>query len=305
MTNSERSTLRLRLRGASYPDGEIPLANLAAIADRAQQLATRLARAEEGRGGPGRSPNRLAEGVRLMFVGIEPGSTQLLIAGPPRDPQFDLGPLSEEAIERAFAQLVDGLDAAAAGTPLPAGYDDLSRRGLAEWLEALAQAAPEVEVEGRVGARAPKTVRLDPASASAHLREPPAPPAPPPSVAVEGVLYAVNLRTGRYRIEDDMGSSIDLVTSLFTTEQVAPLLGQRVAAGGAAKYDDSGKLKEIDATTIAPAPDIPGLDPSRFWRNVELDELLRDATPLESIDELTIPGLTVEEGDAFLRAIRE
>jgi hypothetical protein len=297
--------IRLRLLGGAYPDGEIALAALALIADRAQQLATRLARAEEDRGGPGRSPSRLAEGVRLMFVGIEPGSTQLLIAGPPRDPQLELGPLGEEVIERAFLQLVDGLAAAASGAALPGGYDDLSRRGLAEWLDALAEAAPEVEVEGRIGARQPRTVRMRPADASSSLKEPPMAPSPPPAISVEGVLYAVNLHTGRYRLEDDMGTSIDLVTSLFTVEQVRPLLGQRVAASGTAKYDDAGKIKEIAATTISPAADIPGLDRARFWRNVELDELLRDARPLESIDDLAIPGLTEEEGDAFLRALRE
>ena len=305
MTTSDRSTIRLRLRGASYPDGEIPLANLALIADRAQQLATRLARAEEGRGGPGRSPNRLAEGVRLMFVGIEPGSTQLVIAGPPREPQLDLGPLREEAIERTFAQLIDGLEAAATGGSLPDGYDDLSRRGLAEWLDALAQAAPELDVEGRVGAREPKTVRMHPADAGAALKEQPEPPAAPPTIAVEGILYAVNLHTGRYRIEDDMGSSIDLVTSLFTSQQVAPLLGQRVAAGGTAKYDDAGKIKEIDATTMGPAADLEGFDVARFSRTIELDELLADAEPLHSIGELGIPDLTEEDINAFVRSLRE
>ncbi len=305
MTTSERSTIRLRLLGADYPAGEIPLANLAAIAEHSQQLATRLARAEEGRGGPGRSPNRLAEGVRLMFLGIEPGSTQLLIAGPPRDPQLDLGPLSEEAIERTFGRLVDGLDAAATGAELPEGYDDLSRRALVDWLETLAAAGPELEAEGRVGGRSPRTVRLQPATARERLRDVPEPPAQPAAIIVEGVLYAVDLRNGRYRIEDDIGTSIVLVTSLFTTEQIAPLLGQRVATTGRPEYDESGKIREIDATTIAPAEDIPGLDTSRFWRRVELDELLRGAEPLRSMDELAIPDLTEEEIDAFVQSLHE
>jgi hypothetical protein len=304
MTVSERSTIRLRLLGADYPNGEIPLANLARIAETAQQLATRLARAEEGRGRPGRSPDRLKEGVRLMFVGIEPGSTQLLIAGPPRDPQFDFGALSEEAIERTVGRLVTGLEAVAAGQGLPEGYDDLSRRSLTDWLNALGQAAPEVEVESRVGARSTRTVRFRPGEASASL-EPLPGPSPPSRITVEGVLYAVDLRNGRYRIQDDMGTSILLVTSLFTTEQIAPLLGQRVAAGGAARYDETGRTREIDATTIAPARDIPDLDPARFWRNVDLDELLAMAEPLRSMDDLAIPGLTHEEGDAFLRTISE
>jgi hypothetical protein len=305
MTTSERSTIRLSLRGADYPDGEIPLADLAAIADRGQQLATRLARAEEGRGGPGRTPTRLAEGVRLMFVGIERGSTQLLIAGPPRDPQFDLGPLTEEAIERTLGRLVDGLDAAATGSDLPEGYDDLSRRALADWLDALAHAAPELDAEGRIGARPVKQVHLQPAAASERLREEPPTPEAPSAIRVEGRLYAVDLLNGRYRVEDDMGSRIDLVTTLFTADDVRPLLGQRVVAVGTPEYSEAGRIREVDATTIALAEDIPGLDASRFRHNIELDELLRDAQPLGSIDDLAIPGLTEDEIDAFLRALRE
>jgi hypothetical protein len=305
MTTPERSMIRLRLLGGAYPDGEIPLANLALIADCAQRLATRLVRAEEGRGGPGRSPNRLAEGVRLMFVGIEPGTTQLLIAGPSGEPTLDLGHLGEEAIERAFGQIVDGLDAAASGHPLPDGYDDLSRRGLVDWIDALAQAAPEVEVEGRVGARQPKTVRMRPRDAMASLQGAPMPPPTSPTITVEGVLYAVNLHTGRYRIEDDMGSSIDLVASMFTSQQVAPLLGERVAAGGTAKYDDAGRIKELHATTLTAAAEIEGIDAAHFERAIELDELLADAEPLISIDELAIPDLTEEEIGAFVRSLGE
>jgi hypothetical protein len=304
MTTSDRSTIRLRLLGGQYPAGEIPLSDLGAVAECGQRLASRLARAEESRGGPGRSPDRLAEAIRLMFTGIEAGSTQLLIAGPPRELQLDLGPMGEETVERVFLQLTDGLNAAASGSELPNGYDDLSRRALADWLDALAQTAPEVEVVCQVGGRDPLTVRLYPASARASVQEPPSSQAPP-AISVEGVLYAVNLHTGRYRIEDDMGSAIDLVTSLFTNEQIAPLLGERVAASGSAVYDDTGRIKEVDATTIAPAPGIEGLDPSRFWRAVEMEELLKDSNPVESWDELLIPGLSVEEGDAFLRALGE
>lgn len=304
MTTSERSTIRLRLLGNQYPAGEISLSDLGAVAERGQRLATRLARAEEGRGGPGRSPGRLTEGVRLMFTGIEPGSTQLLIAGPPREPQLDLGPMGEETVERVFLQLTQGLNAAASGRDLPNGYDDLSRRALAEWLDALAETAPEVEIVCRVGGRDPLTVRFYPAAARASVQEPPSSHAPP-AISVEGVLYAVNLHTGRYRIEDDMGSIIDLVASLFTNEQIAPLLGERVAASGSAVYDDAGRIKEVDATTITPAPGIDGLDPSRFWRAVEIEELLKDSSPVTSWDELLIPGLSVDEGDAFLRALSE
>lgn len=306
MTTSERSTIDLRMIGADYPDGEIPLDRLARIAETTQLLAHRLARAEEGRGGPGRSPKPMAEGVRLMLTGIEAGSTKLRFAGPPRDASFDLGSLTDAVIERTFASLVDGVDAAASGQALPDSYDDLSRRGLADLLDSLAQAAPEVEVEGRVGAREPKVVRLRPSEVSASLKSISAPePAAPAAITVEGILYSVNLHTGRYRIQDDMGWGIDLVTSLFTSEHIAPLLDQRVSAAGTPIYDDAGQIKEIDATTISPAQPIEGLDPSAFWHNMELDELLAGVKPIESLDDLRIPGLTEEEGEAFLRVLRE
>lgn len=144
-------------------------------------------------------------------------------------------------------------------------------------------------------------------SEPAHATPPPRPdPAErTPSRTVEGVLYDVNLHTGRYVIEDDMGHAIALETSIFTRDHIAPLLGRRVRAEGTPRPDESGRLQAIEVTALTRAPDVEGLDPERFWRNVELDELLAGAEPLESLDELRIHGLTAEEGDAFLRAIRE
>lgn len=305
MTISERSQLRLRLMKTDYPDGEIPLDRLSAVARGAQLLVTRLARAGEGRGGVGRSPRKLSEDIRLMFVGIEPGSTQLLIAAPPREPQLDLGPAFEQMVEQALAALADGVDAAANGEALPEAFDDLSRRALGEWLDAIAQASGETEMESRIGGRPPKTVRFRPSQAVASVQGATADRQSLPPVEVEGVLYAVNLHTGRYVIEDDMGSSINLLTSMFTGEQVAPLLGRRVKAGGNPEYDDGGRLKEIDVLSLTPAPSLEGFDSDRFRRGVELEELLEGVEPIQSVDDLAIDDLTEAEIDAFVRSLAE
>jgi hypothetical protein len=46
-------------------------------------------------------------------------------------------------------------------------------------------------------------------------------------------------------------------------------------------------------------------DSSAIWRNTPLEELLRGAVPLRSIDDLAIEGLTDEEAEAFIAALTE
>ncbi len=306
MTTNDRSSIRLRLLGADYPNGEIPLSHLARIAEGAQLVATRLARSQAGQSGPGRTQRPLADGVRLMLISIEPGSTQLLIAGPAHDPQLELGPGYEELVDRTLAQITNGLDASATGGELPAEFDDLARRGMVEWLQALGDAAPEVEIESTVGGRVPRLLRFRPAEARTHLTsQPAADELPRPPVEIEGVLYSVNLHTGHYRIEDDIGSSIDLTSDELDSDTIGALLGKRVRVVGVASRDEKGRIKDVKATSMAPASDVIGLDPGQYWSDEAERGRILDAEPLDSISELSIEGVTDDEIDEFLKAIRE
>jgi hypothetical protein len=301
MTDDQaRTHLSLRLDGGEYPDGEIPLAGLARIADETQQLVRRLARSLTDRGGPGRTPTSIEEATSLFLVGIHQGSTTLDIAGP-RVQQLPLELFDDIGIE-AIATMLDGLEALAADDQLPAAFDELSARSLDRWLESVGMAAAEVEISAELGSGARRVVRVEPNAARAVLSHRSSPERPAPSLrSVEGRLYAVNLETGRYAIRDDAGHSISLTGEGYPSDLVERLVGQRVQAQGTARFDDAGRL-QLDLAELRPAPPLEGVDSEQFFRNVELDELLRGKAPLESLDALVIEGLTDDEIEAFLAA---
>src|SRR5262249_47912681 len=155
------------------------------------------------------------------------------------------------------------------GRPLPAAFDDLARRGLEDWFTSIASAAPQIEISAQAAGRQWDLPRIDARGARdtvANATTPAAGTVPAPTSSAEGTLYMVNLHSGRYAIEDDLGRSIALETSIFTGDSIAPLLGQRVLAEGTARFDNSGRLQAIDVTRLVAAPEIEGLDRESFWR---------------------------------------
>ncbi|MGH8900917.1 MAG: hypothetical protein ACRDYA_04355 [Egibacteraceae bacterium] len=302
MTDQNRMRLSLRLDGGEYPDGEIPLVALARIADETQQLVRRLARSLTDRGGPGRTPTSIEEATSLWLVGIHQGSTTLDIAGP-RVQQLPLE-LFEDIGSEAIGTMLDGLEALATENQLPAAFDERSVQSLDGWLESVGTAAAEVELSAELGSRQRRVVRVEPNAARAVLSHRSSPererPAPSPQ-SVEGRLYAVNLETGRYAIRDDAGYSISLTGEGYPSDLVEGLVGQRVRAQGTAHFDDSRRL-QLDLEDLRPVPPLEGVDSEKFFRNVELDELLRGKTPLEPQGDLVIEGLTDDEIEAFLAA---
>jgi hypothetical protein len=307
MTDPVRSRITLRLVDASHADGEMPLAALARIAEETQQLVRRLARSIADRSGPGRTPVALEEQTEMFLVGFSAGSTLLELAGPRPEPQLDIGRVPVDTGTQAFAALVEAVQAAAAGSALPDAFDQPSTRGLRDWLGVLAEEATTVDVTAEIEARQPTTIHLEPKTARAAVveRETPSAPSARPERTIEGTLYAVNLHTGRYQIEDDVGHAIAAVATLFTAEQVAPLLGQRVQARGVPQFDDGGRLQSLELTRIASAPEIEGFDREAFFRVTELAELVRDVEPIRSIEDLAIPDLSEDDIESFLRAINE
>jgi len=303
-----RARLVFTLRDSQHHPGEIPLSELARIAAETQTLVRRLARSLDQRGGPGRTPAAIESATELMLVSVRPGSTKLEVVGPVREPQLDLGfDLPDDVGTRALDSFLTGLEALARHEPLPDVFDDISVRGLEDWLAAMAASTSDLEVEGSVGARPSRTVHLAPAIARAELsrgRAARAAPIAPVSVA-EGRLYAVDLDSGRYRIRDDAGNSISVLTAGLSREHVALLLGQRVRAEGAPRLDEQGRLYALDVTGLALAPDVEGLDTAGFFAGVELSRLLEDAQPLESMSELAIADLSAGEVADLLATLRE
>lgn len=115
-------------------------------------------------------------------------------------------------------------------------------------------------------------------------------------VLVEGILYAVNLRRGTFRLEDDLGTSVD-VAAAEMPHDVGHLLGNRVRATGH-RPSPSGPLRVADAELTRAAPD----DVART-ESVPLADLLDQVLPLDPDDDLSIPGLSEADVADLLHAV--
>lgn len=305
-TPSSRARMEVRLVGGPHPDGEVPLGALAGIAQTVQDLVSRLAREVSGRSGAGRTPDELSDMSRLLLVGLRAGSTTLEIAGPEVDMELDLGrDIPADAGTQALERFALVLESVAAPKPaLPPDLDSPAARSASELLEALAP-YPQVDVELEAAGRRHQ-VRLRPTAIAAALRQddPAAETTEPYAVSrtVAGVLYALNLHTGRFQVEDDLGATIDLSVPPALRPGALRLVDQRVVATGVAQ-STGGRLRLVEVTGIEPAGELPGIDADAFRRPANLADLLRAATPLASLDDLVVEGLTDAEALAFLTAL--
>lgn len=305
MTTNERSSIRFHLLGAAYPDGEIPLTQLARIAEHAQSVVTRIARIEAGQGSAGRTRQPIADGTRLMLVGLAAGSTQLVIAAPERDPQLPLGRGHDELVDRALVELTEALAQAAQRSSLSDRFDPSTRRHLADFLDALSDAAPEVEISTRISAQTPTALRFSPSEARENLEiADPDPKSPPSVTVVEGVLYSANLHTHHYRIEDDLGSSIQLSGGALDSMTIGNHLGRRVRVEGLAERDHHGRVITMKPDKLTAGPKIPGVDDTGFWSDEAEPLFIHEAGPIESIDDFGIEGVDDQEITEFLKAIQ-
>jgi hypothetical protein len=307
----ERSRLEVHLHGGDWGRGEIPLDELARISAETQLLVRRLARALTGRSGPGTTPGAMARATQLLLVGVHPGSTVLEIAGPPVESELDLGEdVPAEVGSQALTLFWDVLDALGGqGAVLPDIMDEQLADTFDEWLGSL-HSYRSVDTTGRVGGSS-RRAEVVPQRDHGHLRRlvaagrsDVASEAVEPYVA-EGTLYAVNLHTGRFTLEDDTGHSFPCVVDDPATVDARSLLGQRVQAIGTVTRDAGGRVRALTEARIRPARGVPGLDADAFWRRTSPEELLREARPVRSLDDLVIDDLTEEEEAAFLQALQE
>jgi hypothetical protein len=305
---ADRARLVFTLRDSRHRPGEIPLAGLARIAHETQTLVRRLARSLDERSGAGRTPDAIDEMTELMLVEIHPGSTTLEVAGPTREPELNLGiQRSDDIGTRALDSFISGLDAIMQREPLPDAFDDICTRSLQDWLAAMAASTSDLRLEASIGDHAARSIQLAPAVARAELVRRRATQSMPiaPTQVVEGRLYAVDIDSGRYRIRDDAGNSIRVVTSGLSADHVAQLLDQQVRAEGHARLDEQGRLTTIEVTGLSPAPDVEGLDTASFFTGIELDRLLAETRPLDSVSELAIPGITDDEVADMLATLQD
>lgn len=259
MTDRERPLLRLRLHGGPFEPGEPPLGDLARLAEETQAVARCFGRMVAGRGGLSRSPGVVPAATQLKLVGLTAtgNATALDLAGvdaPAGGLLGDALPLDLGA--RALFGLVESLAALTEDEPvLPPTFDEDTRYGLDNWLRRVRR-FDRVVVSVSVGGIA-RGCELDAGAARERLSllDLPAhePLVPAARHAVEGILYALNLHTGTYAVEDDHGQRIRLTVPTELRAASASLISSRIRAEGEATVDDQGRLHLLSVAGLAPA----------------------------------------------------
>jgi hypothetical protein len=259
MTERERPMLRLRLHGGPFEPGEPPLGDLARLGEDTQAVARCFGRMVAGRPGLTRLSAAVPSATQLKLVGLEAvgDATVLDLAGvdaPAGGLLGDALPLDLGA--RALFAFVDSLTALTEELPdLPDGFDDETRYGLDIWLRRVRRFG-RVVVSVSFGATA-RGCELEPVAARERLALLDVPPheslVPATRHAIEGVLYALNLHTGTYAVEDDHGQRIRLTVPAELRAASASLISSRIRAEGEATIDDQGRLHLLSVAGLAPA----------------------------------------------------
>ncbi|MEI5583945.1 MULTISPECIES: hypothetical protein [unclassified Agromyces] len=277
----------LAVQGMPVPDGQIPFAELGALATSIQDLVLRIGRQLDERSGAGRTPLSLGRATEVRLVALREGSTLLdFEIGDPDT--IDLPDETHALLAERFEEIVQHVQI---NEPPPwtdhlvgeaAGRVVASLRSLGASSVTLSRTAAE-----RVPVASLEPLALDPA---VWAIEPPAlSEATLVQVQASGVLEAVDLRSHRFRVRDDTGRGIAL-ENVADAEEVARLVGSRVIAHGAAHRDARGMLAKIEGASIVPQGDVSVSD--------DLPLVRGRYGPIEPA------GLSDDELDAFLRDIR-
>lgn len=303
---NRRPQMRLRLSGGVERDGEIGLDELARVAEETQRLVTRLARGLTDQRGPGRTPAIIADATRLFLVGLTPGSTVLEIAG--AEPALDA--LSAENMpgdlgEVTLALVADSVRALSEEEPvLPPGMDSAAVDDLDKWLRRL-RPYDRVSLDVALSS-GPRAVEFAPIPARQRLGS----ARPQPSLpfvssshqALYGRLYALNLRTGSFSIEDDTGHSIRLSVPEDLRPRAAQMVDSRVRAVGNARLDERRRLAGFDVANLEPVPESMLPAQGEFFHR---HELVPKPPVGSEIEAGIIPDLTADEIESFMAALSE
>lgn len=233
--------LELQLKGASAPDGEIRLSDLAEIARTLQELSLRIGRQYADTEGPGRTHHTIEDLSQLRLAGLAVGSTRLVVARgefPALDAEFP----EVAELDRRFWDVIKGIGS----DRRPEWVSDLVADSAAGLLAALQVAAPRVVVSMGSG----RQVDIDTHSSHAatwvafqtEYGE---------ETVVAGRLEKVDLRYHTFRIRDDVGRAFEL-KGIPNDSVAARLIGTRVLARGTAIRNRSGQLIALGGSSIEP-----------------------------------------------------
>ncbi len=279
-----------RLVGADAPEGELDADLLIAIVQSLKDIATKLGRVELDAEFSGRPPI-LVERLARLTIGLAPGSTRVLARrAEVTDHTLDFDLAEEEGFDEKFQALVEGI----ATDERPAWVSDTLSQSVADLTGALQKAAPEVEF------KAAGVVKRTFKTASTHRETWRAPTGEPSqeSVTLVGRLYAVNLKSHRLQVQDDVGGEFAL-PKVQNDSIVGQLLGTYVSVTGTPELDARGRLSQIHGAIIEAAPPVTVAPGGR--EPASLEAILASAPGAVAGG---IPGLTEDEADAFFEALR-
>jgi hypothetical protein len=277
----------LRLLGADAPDGEVSLTTLANLAATLQELNRRIGRDLLASSSAGRTPEVVASLTDMRLAGLTAGSTRLHFARG-RSDELDLDLEVDAEIDSRFWQIVGGI----ATNVRPGWVTDPIADSAKKFGAALAESAPQVELR-KFGEEPIKVVA---ATLNTDVWQEDTATTARSEVVYTGRLEAVDLRSGRFRIVDDVGNRLTL-EQVSDPQTVAYLINHRVRAMGVGTLDSTGRLKRIDSPSLG-AQVFPA-----SWTEYK---------PADLSAELSKPGptfgggadLTDAEYDEFIATIR-
>jgi len=278
----------IRLSATPDPDGQISLSELAALAARLQELATRVGRWVADIDGPGRSPMAIDEIAQLRLSGIAVGSTRLLVTrGLPGT--LDVEESVEHDLSRRFWDVLAGISTDSPPDDAPAGV----RESAAGVLDALGRTSGAVQF---TRLRDHATAEFRPTERNRTVWVPAPDEAPVEDRAVTGRLEMVDLHSGTFRVRDDVGNAITLYR-VREPETAVRLVGARTTATGT--RDRARRGTALDDVTVSPAEALP-----TNWTGTVVDQSWRDRLVESGPDPKGGIDVGDDEWDAFVVALR-
>lgn len=306
MVQQSRPTLRVRLSGENVRDGEMPLADLAKVADQTQRVVTHIARGLIDNRSLGPIPRKVADATTLFLIGLGRGSIvlDLALSGPAQDALSAQG-MPAELGELALTALAESLELLSEDEPapiLPVGIDDKAVEDIDQWLRTL-RGYQHVTIDAELNN---SSFRADivPRDARKKLQNATSQPSMPyvsaDHQAITGRLYALNLRTGTFMIEDDARHAIRLTVPEDMRSEAAQLINTRVRAIGKVSLDEHHRLRSFNVAALEELPDL--IDQMTFFERHELIEPSRSITS-DDLSQGVIPDLSDDEIDDFMAVL--
>lgn len=278
----------IRLWATRDPDGQISLTELAALATRLQELATRVGRWVADIDGPGRSPAGIDEIAQFRLSGIAVGSTRLVVTrGLPGT--LDVEESVEHDLSLRFWDVIAGISTDTPPDDAPVGV----RESAAGLLDALGRTSGGVRITRlRDHARA----EFRPTERNRAVWVPTPDGASAEDKVVTGKLEMVDLHSGTFRVRDDVGNAITLYR-VREPETAIRLVGTRTTATGT--RDRARRGAALDDVTLSPAESLPA-----SWTGGMHDESWRARLADAGPDPAGGIDLDDDEWEAFVVALR-